>query len=159
MQDLLSPLCWAFLLIHHSPLPQGPCPTVLQWSLLKMAIEKFRQCRHRFARFRQVRVLPEEVPHPFKDVEVCFDARIAQLAMEKHRLAQAHIACAGEQKCGRIAFGDVAIQRCGGRLIRLALGWLPVRRMAGGKRGRERGIQAVHRIARVTAVPAPRTAI
>src|SRR5207253_2448863 len=45
---------------------------------------------------------------------------IAQFAVEQHGLAEAHVARAGKQEGGRVAFGDVAIERSGGRLTGLS---------------------------------------
>jgi hypothetical protein len=67
-----------------------------------MPIEKAGQRRHCFMGFGQVGVLPEEVPHTLEDVEIRFDARVPQLAMQEHRLAQAHVAGAGKQKSGNL---------------------------------------------------------
>ena len=48
-------------------------------TLLQLAIEETRQFRHSLARFGQVGILPEEVPHALEDVEIRLDLRMAQL--------------------------------------------------------------------------------
>src|ERR1017187_2682945 len=74
--------------------------------------------------------------------------------MEKDGFAEAHVACAGEQKCRWVACGDVAIERCGGRLVGLAGSGLVERRIARGKGRGQRRVQAIHGVARVAVVSA-----
>ena len=112
--------------------------------LFEMTVEEVGQGLHGFMRLRHFRMFPENVPHAFKDVEVGVDSGIAQFAMQKDGLAEAHIACAGEQKCRRIAFGYVAIERGRGWLAWFARnGVAAAKRRLTGEGAREGCIEAV----------------